>query len=113
MNYKSLLGLLRTVRIKSFEKGEFLIPEGCTKTEVFLIRKGLVRSYFVQKSGHEITFQLYPETYLLTNVHSLLFDEASKFTYEALEPTKAYVMDYANFIKVTSQNPNFSELSQR
>ncbi|MEO1484953.1 MAG: Crp/Fnr family transcriptional regulator [Bacteroidota bacterium] len=113
MNFIHLLTLLRKVKIRSFKKGELLISEGCTKTEIFFIRKGLVRGFHTPSSGDEVTFQLYPETYLFTNIHSLLFDGTSKFSYEALEPTKAYVIDHADFIKVTSQNANLSELSQK
>lgn len=112
MNLKSLLGLLRNVTIVSFEKGETLIEEGETKKEVFYIRKGLIRSYATDDMEDEITFQLYPEYHVVANLHALLFNEPSKFSYQALERTKTYSIDYDYFMEMTSKNPKLLEINR-
>ncbi len=113
MNIGSLLGLLRHVTIKSFDKGEILIKEGSTKKEVYFIRKGLIRSYSSDDMEDEITFQLYPEYNVVSNIHMLLFDEPSQFSYQALERTKVYVIDHASFVEVTTNNPKYLEINRR
>lgn len=105
MNFRNLLNLLRKVRVKSVEKGEILIQRGSTKKEVFFIRKGLVRSFFINENVDEITFHLFPEYQIFANVHAVLFEEPSKFSYQAIESTKVYVIDYDLFHKVASENP--------
>jgi CRP-like cAMP-binding protein len=112
MNLKMLLVLVRNVSLKSFEKGEILIMAGSTKKDVFFIRKGLVRSYLVDDQGNETTFQIYSENHIFTNAHSVLFNEPSKFFFQALENTKVYFVDYNVFIKLTSQNPQYLALSR-
>ena len=113
MNIRNLLGLLRHVAIRSIEKGEILIKEGSMKKDVYFIRKGLIRSYATDDMEDEITFQLYPEYNVVSNIHTLLLDEPSQFTYQALERTKVYVIDHASFIEVTSNNPNYLEINRR
>ena len=112
MSIRSLLSLLRNVTIKSFKKGEILIPEGATNQDVYFIRKGLIRSYSTDDMEDEITFQLYPEYHVVSNLHSLLFNEPSQFSYEALEYTKVYSIDYDSFVEMSSKNPKLLELNR-
>ena len=112
MNVRLLFTLLRNVKIKSFEKGKVIIQEGSTKNDVYFIRRGLVRSYITDKEGDETTFQLYSEDQLFINVHAVLFNEASKFSYQTLEQTKVYTTDYNDFLKWTSKNPDLLELNR-
>ena len=112
MNIPILLALIRNVRIKSFDKGEILIPGGSAKKDVFFIRKGLVHSYVVDEEANKITFQIYAEHQVFTNAHAVLFGESSKFYYQALEYTKVYTIDYNTFLKLTSQNSDLLELNR-
>jgi len=112
MNIRLLFALLRNVRIKSFEKGEIIIPKGSLKKELFFIRKGLIRSYTSDEENNEITFQLYSEYHFFGNAHSVLFNETSKFNYQSLEQTKVYTADYSAFLKLTSKNPDLLELNR-
>jgi len=104
MNIRSLLVLFRHLTIKAIEKGEIIIREGETKKGVFFIRKGLVRAYRITEKGDEITFQLFPEYHVFGNLHSILFNEPSKFTFQALERTKVYTMDYDAFHDVVKHS---------
>lgn len=112
MSLKSVLALLRNVTLTSIKKGEICIPKGYIKKDIFFIRKGLIRSYHTNEEGEEITFQLFPENHVFGNVHSLLFNEPSKFTFQALEHTKAYAVDYQSFIEITSKNPGLLDANR-
>ncbi len=112
LNIRNLLGLLRHVTVKSLEKGEILIERGSTRKEVYYIRKGLIRSFTTDDMEDETTFQLYPEYHAVSNIHSLLLNEPSKFSYQALERTKVYAIDYSSFIEVTSNNPKYLEINR-
>jgi CRP-like cAMP-binding protein len=113
MDVRSLLILLRNVRIKSIEKGEILIREGSTDDDVFFIRNGLVRCYYTDENANEITFQLYPETHVFGNVHSIFFNEPSRFSYQTLERTKVYKIDFGSFNDMVSKNPGLLEFNRR
>lgn len=60
----------------------------------------------------EITFQLYPELNIVANLHSILFDKPSRFVYQALEDTKAYRIDYAALLELTSKNADLLEINR-
>ena len=112
MNIKNLLTLLRCVKIKSFKKGEVLIPQGVDTEDIFYIRKGLVRSFFVNEKGEEITFQVYAENNVFSNVHGILFNEKSKFYYQTLEESKVYVIPYNSLMNVVSKSAELLELNR-
>ncbi|MEM9723052.1 MAG: Crp/Fnr family transcriptional regulator [Bacteroidota bacterium] len=114
MKIGSVITLLRNATTKHLKKGEILIPAGATGKDVFFIRKGLVRSYYWDNEKlEEITFQLYPEYNIIVNIHSVLFDEPSNFSYQAFEDTKVYKIDYNSMIDLTSNNPDLLEINRR
>ena len=111
MKFKVLLELLKNVTIQSFDKGAILIEINSTNKDVFYIRKGLVRCYSVDKENNEITFQIYAENQLFANAHAFLFNDPSKFYFQALEQTKVYYVDYNSFLKLTSNNMDLFEMN--
>ncbi|MEO0898126.1 MAG: Crp/Fnr family transcriptional regulator [Bacteroidota bacterium] len=110
-NLKGLLPLFRHLTIRTVEKGEVLVERGATQKELFFIRKGMVRSYFLNEKLEEITFQLFPEYYIFGNIHAVLFDEPSHFCFQALEKTKVYSIDYTSYFELSSKNPDVSQLN--
>lgn len=104
MNIKFLYILLKSLSSKTFDKGEIVINEGDKINNVFYIRKGLVRSYLIDGKGEEITFQLFAEKQLFGNVHIILFNEPSRFTFEAMEKTKVYFTDLKTFQDLSNAN---------
>lgn len=112
MKLKNLYKLIRNSKIKSFDKEDAIIAVNSKEKNIFFIRKGIVRSYIINEKGEEVTFQVYAETNIFTNVHSILFNEPSKFTYQAIEATKVYIIDYDLFLEITSKNPNLLELNR-
>jgi len=102
MDAKTLFSIIRHVQIKTFEKDEIIIATKASKKEVILIRKGLVRCFKGNKRyEEETTFQLYAENDLFGNIHAIAFNEPSEFTYQALENTKAYIIDFNQISKKT------------
>ncbi len=107
-----MVAIRRNVGIKSFGKGEILIQEGSKEKNVFFIRKGLVRSFVISEKADEITFQIYAEHQIFANAHAILFNEPSKFYYQALEHTKVFTVDYNDFLRLTSKNPDLLEINR-
>jgi len=112
MNFKKLLLLFRNVKVTSFQKGGIIIPENSKEKKLYFIRKGLVRSFLVNDKGDEITFRIFSENQTLTNAHYILLNQPSKFSYQALEQTKAYCIDYEDLIDITAKNESLLALSR-
>ena len=113
MNFRNLIQFFRHVRIRTIKKGTIIVDVGDTKKELFFIRKGLIRSYLITDEEEEITFQLFPESHICGNVTAILFDEPSRFRFQALERSKVYAIDYDAFHHFAAQNPEFSALNIR
>lgn len=112
MNFKTLYKILRNVKIQTFEKGEIIIPKGSAKKNAFFIKKGLVRSFIINDNGDEITFQLFAERDIFANVHIILFNEKSKFSFQTLEKSKTYTIDYDVLMDITSKNFDLLQLNR-
>jgi CRP-like cAMP-binding protein len=113
LKIKDIFLLVRNVHIKSVRKGDVLIEAGSHAKDVYFIRRGLVRSFIVDAGGREITFQLYAEMDVFSNAHAILFEEQSKFTYQALETTKVFVIQYESLMEMTSKNADLLALNRR
>lgn len=97
--------LLRAAGKRSYERGAYLINEGSRKKEVFLIRKGLVRAFAINRKGDEITTLLRWENQVVASAEIILFEQPAQYYYEALEPTQVYVMDYKRLQAIIENNP--------
>ncbi len=115
MKITSLLHLIRNVQVKTLEKGEVLLPQGSTSQHLFLVRKGLIRSFRAPNKAEqeETTFQLFSEHQLAGNVHAILLNEPSVLTYEAIEKTKVYIIDYGVFNQAVVKKPELGEFSRK
>lgn len=112
MKLKFFLRLIRHLKIKTFEKGETLIQKNSSQGDLFYIRKGLIRSYYFNENADEITFQIYPESNFFGNVHTIMLNQPSKFTYEALEKTKVYTVAFDSFRQIMKDNANQIDLDK-
>ena len=112
MRLRFFLKLIRNLKIKTFEKGEILIERGSNEPNMFFIRKGLVRSYYFNENADEITFQLFAENTFFGNVHAMMLNEPSKFTYEALEKTKVYTVAFDTFRKLMREHADKFEVDR-
>ncbi|WP_406542327.1 Crp/Fnr family transcriptional regulator [Clostridium ljungdahlii] len=56
------IALLRNIsRIKALKKDMFFLQEGEKSTEIGFIIKGVFRSYYIDKSGNDVTKYFYSE----------------------------------------------------
>jgi CRP-like cAMP-binding protein len=97
--------LISAAESNSFTKKEIIIGESSKKNTVYFVRSGMIRKYFINEKGEEITFGLIPENYIVANVDVILFDQASRFYYEAIEKTKTFSIDYDVIQEIFKSNP--------
>ena len=96
--------LIKAARTKTFAKKEIIIDEGSKRNELFFVRKGLVRQYTINEKGEEITFGLIPENFIVANVDIILFQQPSKFYFEAFENTNTFSLDYDVMQDILTKN---------
>ena len=85
---QDLAALVQVLKPKTYKKKEILIEAGSSVKQAFFIKQGLVRCYFINAKGMEITYSLFPHNHILMNSDRVLFNRPSRFYYEAIEPTE-------------------------
>lgn len=105
LSLKDAKELIKSSNIQTFEKGELLIEASSSKNHIYMIIKGLVRCYHVNDKGEEVTFMLIPEYHPVVNMDMILYNEKSRFYFEALEKTTCFYNDFDAVDKIASENP--------
>lgn len=97
--------LIKAANTKTFQKREIILSQGSWNNEILFVRQGLIRQYLINDKGEEITFRFIPENYVMANADVILFQQASRFHFEAMEKTKTFSIDYDLVQKIISNNP--------
>lgn len=85
------------LRVKNFDKNEMILMKGEVSPYGFFVMSGLLRSYSIDSKGKTHIIQFAPEQWWLSERNGVLFNEASEFFIDAIEPTKAIIV-HKNFI---------------
>lgn len=97
--------LVKSAKSMSYAPGEYLIKEGQTRKEAFLIRKGLVRSFTITAKGEEITTMFRWEDQPVASPDLILFNQPATQYFQALEPTEVLKIDYDKIQEIIEKNP--------
>lgn len=77
--------LIETSVLQSYKKGDLLVEEGRTCSYLFLVEKGLLRSFYYDEKGNDVTHWFAAETMIMTSPASFFNREESFFYIQALE----------------------------
>lgn len=105
LEWKDLQSLIQATTSRSYAINDYLIKEGTVKREVFFIKKGLIRVFAINDKGDEITIRISTENQPIASPDIILFDQPSRFYFQALEPTETLSIDYDLMQKVISKTP--------
>ena len=101
--------ILSVAKSKTYAANEYLIQEGSLRREVFYIKKGLVRSFAINEKGDEITLSLFWEHHLVVSPDIILFNQASRFYFQALELTEVLYLNYDVLQNIVESNPKLEK----
>ena len=94
---------------KKFTSKEYIIEEGETRKQVYLVQRGLVRVFALMETGVEKTMSLKAEHQILASPDLYLFDQPSRFYFQALEPTTTWCIDDDVLQSILSKNAVFEQ----
>jgi CRP-like cAMP-binding protein len=96
--------ILKSAKSESIKKRTTLIEQGSKDTNIYYLRKGLVRMYHIKDNGEEITFNIISEHSIVANFDFIGTEQSSKFYYETLEDCSFFSLDYQVIDKIVSNN---------
>ena len=79
------------LKVKSFDKNEMILMKGEVSSHGYFVLSGLLRSYSIDAKGKTHIIQFAPEQWWLSDRNGM-FNEASEFFIDAIEPTQAVLM---------------------
>lgn len=95
---------------KKYKKNEIITSVGEISKDFYIIKSGIVRSFFIDKKGKEFTRYLSTSNKTTGSLSSLLSKQPNKLTYECLTDCVVYKLNFEKFKKLTKQDILISNL---
>ncbi|WP_291726397.1 Crp/Fnr family transcriptional regulator [Bernardetia sp.] len=80
--------------IEKLEKGDFILKSGEVQTQIGFLYEGLVRRFFIDEQGNEITTGFTKENEYVTDYPSFIRQISTKYYFQCLEPTIMVNLSY-------------------
>ena len=79
-----------------FKKGTLIQKEGDLSLNVYIVKKGLLKSYVLDEIGREHVFMFAPEGWIISDLESHEFDQPAELFIECLEDCELTVIKRTN-----------------
>ncbi len=104
LSSEDVFEFLQHTRVLKLKAGEVFLEQGSRKSNIYFVKEGLIRSYFVNEKGEEITNRLRYENQAMSCYEIDLLNEPSRFNLQALEPTELIVMEVKTMRQIVHGN---------
>ena len=98
------------VYLKIFKKNETIIRQDEICTFVGFLNQGLIRSYYYDDNGKEITTKLFFENCLFTYVEGFMENSPSNKFFVAIEDCTALMIKKSNLLTIFEHNSKFEKI---
>lgn len=95
--------------IKKVQKKETLLEEGDTCKNIYFIRQGAVKQFYLSDDGKEFIQNFFFDGNMACHFNSFLTQTPSDSYLEVLEGTELWVLSYHNYKKISEAYPEFSQ----
>jgi len=85
--------LTSEIKEDTVAKGTILQLSGSDKHYSFFVRKGLLRSYYIDEKGKEHVFMFAPEGWIVSDIESQSFNTPTVLFIDALEDSEIEIID--------------------
>lgn len=97
---------------QALKKKEIFLQAGKVQNAIGFIAEGLVRSFYIDDSGNEITVGFYKEGDYATHYPAFITRQQSRYTIQCLEPTKMLCLTYEDQQWIYQQSAGFERYSR-
>ncbi|RDY57749.1 Crp/Fnr family transcriptional regulator [Flagellimonas nanhaiensis] len=103
--------LIENIKSCSFQKNEIISKEGEICNRLYLIKKGMVRGYYVS-DGEEITTWIDTENELFTSITGFFRNKKSMENIQALEDTHCDYLEYEDYKYCLNNFPEMRQINR-
>lgn len=101
------------ITFRKLKKGDLLLIENQVSNEVVFIKKGILRSYFFNHQGDEITNCFAFENEFMASFSSFITQEIAEENIQALADTELEVISRENLEKLYKSNNHWQEIGRK
>lgn len=112
-NEPELERIVSFFKLKSIKKNEILVHAGNVSKEFYFIRSGGIRTFFIDKNGHEKTRYVMLDNHIGTTLTSFVFQKPSIEFIEALDDTELLAISYHDFYLLNKEIDNWKIFYQK
>lgn len=98
---------------KSVKKNDILLHEGSVCKEFYFIHSGCIRTFFIDKNGHEKTRYVMLDNHIGTALTSFIAQEPSIEFLETLDETELLAISHSNFFRLNEKMISWKIFYQR
>ena len=104
---------MKIFHIKQFKKGDYFVQTGTFSTDFGFIEKGLMRFFYTTFEGVEFNQTFKKEYDHMLSFTSILLNEPSNFSIQALEDCVVHVGNYRQFEELYNRHNSWQELGRK
>lgn len=102
-----LAQFITVLTFKELNKKDFFVQPGKIQKAIGFIAKGLIRSFYIDDSGEEITVGFYSEGEYATHFSSFITQQPCKYALQCLEPTTLVCLTLEGMNGIYEKAPGF------
>ncbi len=100
--------LRKVVINKVIAKKTIIQRPGDIITKGYYVKKGLLRSYFIDEKGKEYTFLFAPEDWMISDIESSIYNTPGTLFIETLEDSEVVIIDRKAFQEMQSNSKSLN-----
>lgn len=104
-----VLSFIGQTQFISLNAQEVFLRAGTVKSPVYFIAKGLIRSYYVDENGQEITNMLRYENQVFASYENIFLGQPSRFSFQVLERTELLAIEVEVLRELIGSNDKLEE----
>lgn len=102
--------LMPLIRLKELKKGHNIAVFGEIPKDFFVIKKGLIRSYYTDEKGREYIRHFFTPPRTTGALGSLVLNKPSRLSYDCLSDCEVYAINFKDFKKLISTDKALSNM---
>lgn len=99
-----LIELIHRSKTQIINKDDYFLKEGDIPRRIGFVRSGILRLYYIDKTGKDVTKHFCPEHTLAISYSAFIQQQPSRFFIQALENTKLITIDKSSYDYLLNRN---------
>lgn len=100
---------IKSFQFKRLKKNAYFVKSGEVCQTVAYVNKGILRSYYINKKGNNITYSFHLPNSHVTSKNSFVNKTSSVLSIQAIEPTELLIINYNDLQELYKSNPLWQE----